>query len=82
MEMAISVCLCSGTQQYLDGNYENARDMATFAKFFEQHIAVEVKQTEALLNWPKITDTHHADLHTLVKILPASHPLLLLEQEI
>ena len=40
MEVAISVCLCSGTHHYLGGHYGNARDIAAVARYFEQYIAV------------------------------------------
>ena len=67
VEMAMSACLCMGTQHLIKGNNNFARDLATFARFFEQHIAVYLKQTQALYNWSKIEDTFFADDHTLVK---------------
>ena len=66
LEMAISYCLSRGTQDLVDGNYDLARLCATFARHFEQHIAVISKQTHALPNWPKLEDTYRADDHTLV----------------
>ena len=67
MKIAMSVCFCVGTQSMLDGDYLNARECAVFARYFEQYIAVELKQTQAVPNWPKIEDTYHADDHSLVK---------------
>ena len=68
MEMAISACLSVGTQHCLEGDYLNARNWATFARYFEQDIAIHLKQTQALYNWPKIEDTYFGnDEHTLVK---------------
>eukprot|EP00984_Skeletonema_dohrnii_P025433 scaffold14600_cov150-Skeletonema_dohrnii-CCMP3373.AAC.1 len=78
MNSAISMLLCNGTQHVLDGKYAIARDLATFARYFEQHVAVVLHQTQALMHWPKIYETyiagtpfdknkHPSDLHTLVK---------------
>ena len=69
LEMAISVCLCVGTDAILGnrGSCNSAIIFAAYARFFEQYIAVEVKHTQALYNWPKIGETYNADLHTLVK---------------
>ena len=78
MKSAISMLLCRGTQHVLDGNYVIARDLATFARYMEQHVAVKLHQTQALMHWPKIYETyiagipfdknkHPSDLHTLVK---------------
>jgi len=78
MNSAISLLLCNGTQHVLDGKYALARDLATFARYFEQHVAVVLHQTQALMHWPKIYETyiagtsfnmrtHPFDLHTLVK---------------
>ena len=67
LEMAMSACLCMGTQHLIEGNNHDARDLATFARFFEQHIAVYLKQTQALINWSKINDMYHVDVHTVVK---------------
>ena len=66
MENAISTFLCMGTQDLLESKYDDARNRATFARYFEQYVAVEVKQTQALHNWPKIEEAREADLHTLV----------------
>ena len=67
MKIAMSVCFCVGTQSMLDGDYLNARECAVFARYFEQYIAVELKQTQALKNLPKVEDTFFGDNHTLVK---------------
>ena len=67
LEIAMSVCLSMGTKHFLGGYYDNARNCATYVRFFEQHIAFQLKQTQALINWPKIHETHEADIHTLVK---------------
>ena len=75
--MAISFLLCKGTQDILEGGEQytmigsddNARKSAAFARFFEQHIAVELEQTQALINVTKIINAYVADNHTLVKFL-------------
>ena len=67
MKMAISFFLGMGTQVLLGGNYVAARQIATFARYFEQYIAVVLAQTQALVNWPKIVESYFSDEHTLVK---------------
>jgi len=69
MKMAISWFLFVGTQNILSGNYEDARDRALMARYFEQHIAVVLEQTQAQTNFPKLNEACHADMHTLVKFL-------------
>ncbi|KAK1734241.1 hypothetical protein QTG54_015008 [Skeletonema marinoi] len=67
MEIAISFLLCTGTQYFLKGNYADARHSAVITRYFEQRIAVGLKQTQALVNWPKINEVYEGDVHTLVK---------------
>ena len=78
MEIAISSLLSTGTQYVLEDKYDSARDFATFARYFEQYVAVQVHQTRALMHWPKLIEIyiagnpvdghkHLSDLHTLVK---------------
>jgi hypothetical protein len=66
LEMVMSYMLCDGTQAILIGNHEYAGAFATYARYFEQYIAVTLKQSQALPNWPKLDDTYNADEHTLV----------------
>ena len=67
LETVMPACLCVGTDAILEGEDYIARLFATPVRFFEQYIAVELKQTQAVPNWPKIEDTYHADDHSLVK---------------
>ena len=67
LTLATSFLLRMGTEAILGGKYDDARDVATFARFLEQDIAVALKRTQALHKWPKIHETYQADLHTLVK---------------
>ena len=67
MEMARSFYLCMGTQAILDNIYNVARESAAIARYFEQFIAVNLKQSQALVTWPKIGQTYYGDDHTLVK---------------
>ena len=69
MEMAMSYLLCIGTQQYLEGEYDYARQVAAIARWLEQDTAVCLKRTQALFNVPKVDETFHSDEHTLVKFL-------------
>ncbi len=67
MKIAISFFLCAGTNVILEGNYDDARGWAVNARYFEQFIAVALKQTQAVHNIPKLGETCKADMHTLVK---------------
>ena len=66
MEMAMLVLLCKGTQDILEGEFLDAQKSAIFVRYFEQYIAIELHQTQALYNWPKLEDTYTADIHKLV----------------
>ncbi len=66
IELATSFFLCLGTQDILNGDDDDAKMAATFARYFEQYIAVELKQTQPLLRFNKIIETHYADMHSLV----------------
>ena len=81
IDTAMSFFLGLGTQQYLDGMYDDARLFATYARYFEQYIAVAFKQTQALQNWPKIEDTYVADDHTLVKFFRNRIPCSCLDEK-
>ena len=83
MEMAMSCCLFVGTQHLIEGNDNSARKCATFARYLEQHIAVELKQTQALINWPKVESIYYYgdDLHTLVKFLRHRIPCSCLDEK-
>ncbi len=84
LKMAISYCLSKGTQDLLDGkllSHSDARKNATCVRYFQQHIAVELKQTQALFNWPKICDTRYADEHTLVKFFRKRIPCSCLNEK-
>ena len=81
LETAMSVCLCLGTEAILGNNYDDAIAFAAYARYFEQYIAVELHQTQALPNWPKIYETHNADLHTLVKFFRHRIPCSCLDKK-
>ena len=81
MEMTISCYLRSGTNAICVGHYDHARLYAVFARFFEQYIAAELKQTQALINWPKICEANNADLHTLVKFFRHRIPCSCLDEQ-
>ena len=80
LEKAMSFFWFAGTQQYLKDNYFDARDFAVYARYFEQYIVVELKQTQALFNWIKIEDTYCADKHTLVKFFRHRIPCSCLDE--
>eukprot|EP00984_Skeletonema_dohrnii_P001340 scaffold418_cov92-Skeletonema_dohrnii-CCMP3373.AAC.3 len=81
MEIAISLLLCIGTDHFLEDNFDHARDCATIARYLEEYIAVLLKQTQALMNWPKINEVYDADLHTLVKLFRKRIPCCCLDEK-
>ena len=81
MEVAMACFLYVGTDALLEGNCDDARLKATFARYIEQHIAVELKQTQALMNWQKVEYTYQADLHTLVKFFRHRIPCTCLDEK-
>ena len=81
LEMAMSFYLFVGMHHYLEGDYMNARICAAFVRFLEQYIAVVLKQTQALINWPKIDDAFYADDHTLVKFFRHRIPCSCLDEK-
>ena len=81
MEIAILILLYTGTAALIEGEYNVARQAATFARFFEQYIAVELKQSQAIIDWPKICDIYQADLHTLVSYFRHRIPCSCLDEK-
>ena len=81
MQRAISFSLYVGTNAVLDGNYDGSKVIACFVRYIEEHIAVEIKQTRALYNWPKIYEVATADMHTLVKFFSKRTPCSCLDEK-
>ena len=80
LEIMITYLLCDGTEAILsDKRLDRARICATIARYFEQHIAVILKQTQALPNLPKLEDTYKADEHTLVNFFRRRIPCCCLD---
>eukprot|EP00985_Skeletonema_marinoi_P018048 scaffold10022_cov156-Skeletonema_marinoi.AAC.5 len=68
MEIVTSYFLHLGAQDILEETYDSARVFAVFARYTEQQTAVVLKQTQALMHWPKIIEAFTpSDMHTLVK---------------
>eukprot|EP00984_Skeletonema_dohrnii_P001757 scaffold586_cov112-Skeletonema_dohrnii-CCMP3373.AAC.3 len=59
--------LSMGVLGILEGRYSGARKNAAISRYLADYIAADLKQTQALINWPKIREVHKAELHTLVK---------------
>ena len=81
LTLTISFLLRMGTNAIIEGNYDEARDAATFVRFLEQHIAIELKRTQALFNWSKTYEMYNADLHTLVKFFRHRIPCSCLDEK-
>jgi hypothetical protein len=80
IESVISYFLSTGTKFVLLGNDSYALEFAEFARFLEQHIAVEIHKTQAIINWPKICELQ-LDRHTLVKLFRKRIPCCCLEEK-
>ena len=82
METAISFYLCRGAEFIRDGDEDSAREIATYARYMEQHIAVGLKQTHARVHWVKIEEISLlTDKHTLVKFFRHRIPCSCLDKE-
>ena len=82
MEIAISSLLSMGVQDILKGSYNVARVSAGIIRYFADYITVHLKQTQALVNWPKIDDANNpSDIHTLVKLLRKRIPCKCLDKK-
>ncbi len=81
MESVMSAFLFFGTDTILVGDYDVARHNAVYARYFEQYIAVEMKQTQPLFRWNKIAETQKADMHTLVKFFKMRIPCSCLDMK-
>mmetsp|Transcript_9475 Transcript_9475/g.14470 ORF Transcript_9475/g.14470 Transcript_9475/m.14470 type:complete len:273 (-) Transcript_9475:62-880(-) len=81
MESVMRCLLFFGTQAILKGDDKNAKTAATSARYFEEHIAVVLKETQALYRWNKILETQDADLHSLVNFFRHRIPCSCLDEK-
>lgn len=81
MEMAISYFLYLGTNNIKESDYFDAPVNAAIARYLEQHIAVKLRQTQALYNVTKIVEAYNPDMHTLVKFFRKRIPCTCLDEE-
>jgi len=82
LETAMSYFLYYGTKSILGGKDGLARKCAVCARYFEQYIAAELHQTQAIMHWQKIMEVSiEGDTHTLVKFLRKRIPCACLEKK-
>eukprot|EP00984_Skeletonema_dohrnii_P010148 scaffold3941_cov78-Skeletonema_dohrnii-CCMP3373.AAC.2 len=90
MEIAISCFLSEGAQHILEGEYDHAREKAVFTRYLEQIVAIDLRKTQAMMNYPKINqlwridtmlDTMRGDVHTLVKFFRKRIPCKCLDEK-
>eukprot|EP00984_Skeletonema_dohrnii_P011224 scaffold4462_cov119-Skeletonema_dohrnii-CCMP3373.AAC.7 len=76
LKLMVSYFLSMGAQDILDRNHnDDARELAIFARYIEQYIAVELHQTQAVMSKPKIHELEiRADKHSLVKFFRTRCP--------
>eukprot|EP00984_Skeletonema_dohrnii_P011225 scaffold4462_cov119-Skeletonema_dohrnii-CCMP3373.AAC.8 len=79
MEIAMSFFLCCGTQGVLHGSYADARRSAVITRYFEQHVAIKLHQTQALICFPKFEEM--SDEHSLVKFYRRRIPCSCLDEK-
>ena len=81
MECIQSRCLADGTKLILDGNYNQARLAATFAKYFEVFDGViALQQPNTTANLSKMVELFYADEHTLVQFFRKKIPCSCLDE--
>ncbi len=81
MEVAMSCLLCEGTNFILKDKYDHASQIATAARYFEQHIAVVLEENQAMFRWNKLYEAHIADQNTLVKFFRRRIPCSCLDEK-
>ncbi|KAK1734238.1 hypothetical protein QTG54_015005 [Skeletonema marinoi] len=82
MESAMSYFLYYGTEYIIEGNDGLARKCAACARYFEQYIAAELHQTQAIMHWQKIKEMSiEGDTHTLVKLFRKRIPCACLNKK-
>ena len=81
LTLAILHLLRLGTNAVRQDDYDTAAAISTVARYFEQCIAVELKRSQDLLNWPKIEEAYNADMHTLVKFFRRRIPCSCLDEK-
>ena len=81
----MSYFLSEGTKSILENDYlMNVPANSVLARYLEQYNAVHLKQTQALINWPKIvelSDEIDTDMHTLIKFFRRRIPCSCLDEE-
>ena len=81
LESVVPILLHYGTQCILEGDNHTATFYASFARYFEERIAVDVHETKATINWAKIFELKGADDHTLVKYYRKRIPCSCLDEK-
>ncbi len=69
LKQVIQYFLYNGAMLISAGTDGHARHSAMFARFFEQWLKIEVQQSQACIDWPKVTESARCDKHTFVKYL-------------
>eukprot|EP00984_Skeletonema_dohrnii_P037658 scaffold39938_cov250-Skeletonema_dohrnii-CCMP3373.AAC.2 len=81
IEIAINCLLSTGVHNIIFGCDAAAENDAMYARYLEQHIAVALKQTQALPAWHKIQEVSQGDMHTLVKFYRKRIPCSCLDEK-
>jgi len=74
MELVVSFLLTCGASKILEGNIKIASKYAALGSYFEQYMEVDLLNTRAFPNWPKIRELYTADENTLVSFLKKCIP--------
>ena len=81
LDTVISILLYKGTQCILDGDNLYARLYACIAFFYEDFMAVKVRQTQAAPSWAIAIELQSADDHTLVSYYRKRIPCSCLDEK-
>lgn len=80
-KLAIPFMLANAVDEVLRGDNENAHFLAHVIRFLEEWIAVELRKTQATINWVKVWEKLNSDDHTLVKFFRLHIPCKCLDEK-
>ena len=77
----ISCCVAHAVQYILDGDYDDARLLASFVYFFEQRIAAHLEKTQPAVKFHLIEELQLCDMHTLISFFKKRIPCQCLDKK-
>jgi hypothetical protein len=77
----VSCCVAHAVQYILEGDYDDARLLASFAYFFEQRIAAYLEKTQPAVKFHLIEELQLCDMHTLISFFKKRIPCQCLDEK-